>query len=105
MNNRRQFIQTSAATTVLGGLGGLALPTWAQSLPLEQVKIINGFPVGGSADTTSRRVGEKLGPSAYTKNAAVVENKTGAAARIAVDAVKAAAPDGATLLQIGRAHV
>ena len=95
MNNRRQFIQASAATAVFGGL---ALPSFAQALPLEQVKIINGFPVGGSADTTSRRVGEKLGPSAYTKNAAVVENKTGAAARIAVDAVKAAAPDGATLL-------
>ena len=95
MNNRRQFIQASAATAVLGGF---ALSSFAQALPIEQVKIINGFPVGGSADTTSRRVGEKLGPSAYTKNAAVVENKTGAAARIAIDAVKAAAPDGATLL-------
>ena len=95
MNNRRQFIQASAAAAVLGGF---ALPSFAQALPVERVKIINGFPVGGSADTTSRRVGEKLGPSAYTKNAAVVENKTGAAARIAIDAVKAAAPDGATLL-------
>ena len=95
MNNRRQFIQASAAAAVLGGF---ALPSFAQALPIEQVKIINGFPVGGSADTTSRRVGEKFGPSAYTKNAAVVENKTGAAARIAIDAVKAAAPDGATLL-------
>jgi tripartite-type tricarboxylate transporter receptor subunit TctC len=95
MNNRRQFIQASAATAVLGGL---ALPSFAQALPLEQVKIINGFPVGGSADTTSRRVGEKLGSSAYTKNAAVVENKTGAAGRIAIETVKAAAPDGTTLL-------
>ena len=95
MNNRRQFIQASAAAAVMGGF---ALPSFAQALPIEQVKIINGFPVGGSADTTSRRVGEKLGPSAYTKHAAVVENKTGAAARIAIDAVKAAAPDGATLL-------
>lgn len=95
MNNRRQFIQASAATAVMGGF---ALPSFAQALPLEQVKIINGFPVGGSADTTSRRVGEKLGPSAFTKNAAVVENKTGAAGRIAIEAVKAAAPDGATLL-------
>jgi tripartite-type tricarboxylate transporter receptor subunit TctC len=95
MNNRRQFIQASTATAVLGSMG---LPAFAQALPLEQVKIINGFPVGGSADATSRRVGEKLGASAYTKNAAVVENKTGAAGRIAIDAVKAAAPDGTTLL-------
>ena len=97
MTNRRQFIQASTATALLGTL---SLPAFAQanSLPLDLVKIINGFPVGGSADTTSRRVGEKLGGSSYTKNPAVVENKTGAAARIAVDAVKAAAPDGATLL-------
>ena len=57
MNNRRQFIQTSAAAAVLGSL---ALPSFAQPqtspLPLDQVRIINGFPVGGSADTTSRRV-------------------------------------------------
>ena len=56
MKNRRQFIQASAATAAFGGS---ALPLFAQALPLEQVKIINGFPVGGSADTTSRRVGEK----------------------------------------------
>ena len=101
MKNRRQFIQATAAATTSAAtvvMGGFALPAFAQALPVEQVKIINGFPVGGSADTTSRRVGEKLGPSAYTKNAAVTENKTGAAARIAIDAVKAAAPDGATLL-------
>ena len=95
MIQRRQLIKASAGAALLSSLG---MRAWAQSLPLEQVKIINGFPVGGSADTTSRRIGEKLGPSAYTRNAAVVENKTGAAARIAVDAVKAAAPDGTTLL-------
>jgi len=89
MNNRRQFIRASAATAVLHGS---ALPSFARVLPIEQVKIINGFPVGGSADTTNRRVGEKLGPLAYTKNPAVVENRTGAAARIAIDADKAAAP-------------
>ena len=94
MTTRRQFVQTTAGSAALSLLG--LQPAWAQAL--EQVKIINGFPVGGSADTTSRRIGEKIGPSAYTKNSAVVENKTGAAARIAVEAVKAAAPDGATLL-------
>ncbi len=65
---------------------------------LEQVKIINGFPAGGTADATSRRVGDKLAGSAYTKNPGVVENKTGAAGRIACEAVKNANPDGSTLL-------
>jgi tripartite-type tricarboxylate transporter receptor subunit TctC len=94
MRTRRHFIQATAATTLLGSLG---LQT-ARAQGLEQVKIVNGFPAGGSADVTSRRIGEKLGGSVYTKNAAVVENKTGAAGRIAVETVKNAAPDGATLL-------
>lgn len=94
MSTRRHFIQATAATTLLGSLGLQS----AQAQNLEQVKIVNGFPAGGSADVTSRRIGEKLGGSAYTKNAAVVENKTGAAGRIAVETVKNAAPDGATLL-------
>lgn len=94
MRTRRHFIQATAATTLLGSLG---LQT-ARAQGLEQVKIVNGFPAGGSADVTSRRIGEKLGGSVYTKNAAVVENKTGAAGRIAVETAKNAAPDGATLL-------
>ena len=77
MNNRRQFIPPAQQPPFLGGL---SLPSFAYALPLEQVKIINGFPVGGSVDTASRRVGKKFGPSAYIRNAAVVENKTGAAA-------------------------
>ena len=91
---RRQFIQASAATGLLASLGLQS----AHAQALEQVKIVNGFPAGGSADVTSRRIGEKLGGSAYSKNAAVVENKTGAAGRIAVETVKNSAPDGATLL-------
>ena len=94
MSTRRQFIQAGAASTLLGTLG--LHPAFAQGL--DQVKIVNGFPAGGTADTTSRRVGERLAGTQYTKNAAVVENKTGAGGRIAVETVKNAAPDGATLL-------
>jgi tripartite-type tricarboxylate transporter receptor subunit TctC len=90
---RRHFVQAIAS---LGAAGALPTPAFAQSF--EQVKIINGFPAGGTADATSRRIGDKLGGTAYTKNGAVVENKTGAAGRIACEVVKAANPDGATLL-------
>ena len=95
-NIRRQFIQAALAPVAAS-----ALTPWSafaqNALPLEVVKIVNGFPAGGSADVTSRRVGDKMGGTNYTKSA-VVENKTGAAGRIAVDTVKAANPDGATLL-------
>ena len=94
--NRRLALQTL-------GLAAASLSPWsalAQNslLPFEQVKILCGFPAGGTADTTSRRVGDKLAGSTYTRNPAVVENKTGAGGRIAIEAVKNAAPDGSTLL-------
>ena len=94
MLSRRQFIETTIALTVPAGL----MPLTANAQSLELVKIVNGFPAGGTADITSRRIGERLAGSAFTKNAAVVENKTGAGGRIAVETVKNANPDGATLL-------
>ena len=83
-------------------LASSAIAPWsvfAQStLPIEQVKIVCGFPAGGTADTTSRRVADKLGGSGYSRNNGVVENKTGAGGRIAIETVKNATPDGSTLL-------
>jgi len=98
MSNRRQFIQTALAPVAMGALAPFSAFAQSGALPLELVKIVNGFPAGGSADVTSRRIGDKLGNSSYTKNGAVVENKTGAAGRIAVETVKAAPADGSVLL-------
>lgn len=93
MTTRRQFIQSSAA---LGVAGSFPFAAFAQAL--DAVKIVNGFPAGGTADACSRRVGDKLGGTAFSKNAAVVENKPGAGGRIACEVVKAAPADGSTLL-------
>ena len=89
--SRRQLIQSSSAAALLAGIGRNA---WAQAL--DSTKIIAGFAPGGTADTVSRRVADKLHP-AYARNA-IVENKTGAGGQIAVQFVKIAAPDGATVL-------
>ena len=95
MNSRRRFIQGSAASAIMGGFG---LPAFAQSgLPIEQVRIYYGFPAGSSGDIVARRVGEKIAGSAYTKNAAVVENRPGAGGRIALDVLKPAPADGSHL--------
>jgi len=94
MNNRRNFVQSAGALAAIGALS----PLVARAQGLEQVKIVNGFPAGGTADATSRRVGEHMRGSAFTKNTAVVENKPGAGGRIACETVKNAAPDGSTLL-------
>ena len=93
MTSRRRFVQSAATIAALGPLPFAAL---AQSL--EAVKIINGFPPGGTADGASRRVAERLGSTAFSKNAGVVENKTGAGGRIACEVVKAAPSDGSVLL-------
>ena len=94
MTTRRHFVQSASALAALGTLS----PLIARAQGVDQVKIVNGFPVGGTADATSRRIGEQLRGSSYTPNAAVVENKPGAGGRIACEIVKNAAPDGRTLL-------
>lgn len=97
MSTRRQFTR-QAAGLAASAAAFSAFPLAAFAQAFEQAKIINGFPAGGTADATSRRIGEKMGGSAYSKNAAVIENRPGAGGRIACEVVKNAAPDGSTLL-------
>jgi len=60
------------------------------------VRIIVGFPAGGGTDVIARILAERLrGPYAA---AVLVENKPGAAARVAVEYVKNAEPDGSVML-------
>ena len=88
--DRRQFIHGTAAFA----LGSAAFPAFAQDL--ESTRVIIGFAPGGTIDLVGRRVADKLQPG-FARNA-IVENRTGAGGQIAVQAVKAAPPDGATVL-------
>lgn len=97
--SRRQILQTAAGASLIGTLG-TALTFGARDAAaqaVEQVKILYGFPAGSSGDIAARRVAEKLAGTAYSKNAGIVENRPGAGGRIALDGLKVAAPDGATL--------
>ena len=96
MTSRRQFHKAALSLTALGALGALRT-TDALAQAIDQVKIFYGFPAGSAGDGVARRVGEKLAGSAYSKNAAVVENKPGAGGRIALDSLKAAPADGSAL--------
>ena len=89
--SRRHLIQSTSAAALLASIG-----QQARAQVIDTTKIVAGFAPGGTADIVSRRVADKLHPG-YAKSA-VVENKTGAGGQIAVSFVKAAAPDGATLL-------
>ena len=90
---RRQALQSSGAAALLAAIGHSA---FAQAQP-ETLRIITGFAPGGTSDTICRRVaGHLAGTYART---AVVDNRTGAGGQIAIQYVKAAPPDGTTLLQ------
>lgn len=91
--SRRNVLQSAGASALLAAIGQQA---FAQS-QLDSVRLITGFAAGGTSDTTCRRVATRLAPE-YARTA-VVENKTGAGGQIAVQYVKAAAPDGMTVLQ------
>lgn len=71
----------------------LALAGHAQDKP--SLKILVGFPPGGSADVMGRLVAEALRADFST---IVVENKPGAGGRIALSALKTAKPDGQTVI-------
>ena len=82
------------------GLGLAILPLTDRSLLAQTlrkpVKVLCGFPAGGSADVVARLYTDGL-RNRYAESA-VVENRTGAGARLAIQALKASPPDGTTLL-------
>jgi tripartite-type tricarboxylate transporter receptor subunit TctC len=69
----------------------------AQSFPAKPVRIIVPFPPGGSGDTLTRIVGQKLTESATWAQPVVVENRPGANTIIGADLVAKSPPDGHTL--------
>jgi tripartite-type tricarboxylate transporter receptor subunit TctC len=75
----------------------LLLPAFAtaQSYPARPVRMIVGFPPGGGTDILARIVAQKL--SETWKQQVIVENRPGASATIAANAVARSAPDGYVL--------
>jgi tripartite-type tricarboxylate transporter receptor subunit TctC len=87
----------TALRASLAGVATLAAPAIVRAQEaLDTLKILVGFPPGGTADVAARHLADKLVPG-YARNA-IVDNKPGAAGRIGIDALKASPPDGRTLL-------
>ena len=85
----------------LAGLGAIALaplghPARAQAIPPgTPIKVLIGVPAGGTQDVLTRAIAQQV---QHTLGPLVIDNRSGAAGRIAVEAVKNAPPDGRTLL-------
>jgi tripartite-type tricarboxylate transporter receptor subunit TctC len=85
---------------MLGSAAVFATKARAEGPPL---RIVLGYPAGASSDTITRLIAEKMRVS--LDRPVVVENKPGAAGIVANLTVKAAAPDGNTLLMTPLANM
>lgn len=83
---------------VLALFGALAIAAAPIAATAQEgtIRILLGFPAGATSDLLTRLVADHMRGS--LGQPVIVENRVGAGGRIAAEAVKAAAPDGATLL-------
>jgi len=88
--------RTLLTLTAAAALPALARTARAQAYPSRPVRVVVGFPPGGSNDLHGRLIAQylsdKLGQQFF------VENRAGAGSSLATEMVSRAAPDGYTLL-------
>src|SRR4051812_12890418 len=84
----RRFVLVLAATA-------FALPAFSQTQG-KVVRVMNGFPPGGSADIVTRLVADRLRGSYATT--LIVENKPGGGGRTVLEQAKTADADGTTIV-------
>ncbi len=101
--HRRQLLSSATALAAVGAIGTLGtLSPWtaahAQTSAFagKTMRILVGFPPGGGTDAIARLLAERLKEELGATM--VVENKAGAGGQLAAQALKAAAPDGLTVL-------
>ena len=95
MPTRRQF---STGLALLA-----AAPARAQTWPAGTIRILAGYPAGGGIDLVARLCAEQM--KAAFRETVIVENRPGASAMIAANAVAKAAPDGLMLLMAASGEV
>jgi tripartite-type tricarboxylate transporter receptor subunit TctC len=96
---RRHFLRLAGAVLATPAITRHA---FAQAYPSRQIRLILGYPPGGSADITARLIsqwlGERIGQSV------IIESRPGGGTNIATEAVINAPPDGYTLLLVAPAN-
>ncbi len=90
---RRRFLN------LMAGAASMPLVSWgakAQGYPARPIRLLVGFPAGGSGDVLARLLAQWL--TDRLKQTIVVENKVGAGGNIAIDTILRSPADGLTLL-------
>jgi tripartite-type tricarboxylate transporter receptor subunit TctC len=96
---RRQFLRLAGAAATLPALPHVAR---AQAYPARQIRLIIGYPPGGSADITARLIAQWL--TERLGQAVIIESRPGGGTNIATEAMINAPPDGYTLLLVAPAN-
>src|SRR5262245_16669207 len=92
----RRNLNRPVCRIVAGGVfAALAAIASAQDYPMKPIRLIIGFPPGGSNDIVARQLAPKLSEALAAQ--VVVENRPGANATIGTELVARSAPDGYTL--------
>ena len=100
MLNRRRFMLSASAAAAASA----ALPTGARAAyPDRPIRILVGYAAGGGVDIVARMLSDPM--KTALKETIIVENRTGASAMIATNAVAKSAPDGYTLLMAASGEV
>jgi tripartite-type tricarboxylate transporter receptor subunit TctC len=89
--DRRVFLQSAAATSLLLATGAPAQTVW----PDRAVRVIVPYPAGGSTDVLARILAERL--NQIYGQPFVIENRPGAGGNIGIATVTSSAPDGYTI--------
>ena len=92
MNPRRRLVASLAAAPILASASSV-LRAQSGAAP---IRILVGFPAGGTIDVVARILAERLSDDLGAP--VVVESRIGAGGQLAAQALKAAAPDGRTLM-------
>ena len=92
---RRTFLHLAVGAAAMSLVPRLAR---AQAYPTRPVRIIVGFPAGGTTDIVARLIAQWL--TERLGQPVVVENRPGASANLAAEAVARSPPDGYTLLAV-----
>src|SRR5262249_49540011 len=93
---RRKFLQLAARAAALPAASRIA---WAQAYPSRPVRLVVGFPAGGTNDIHARLIAEWL--SKHFGRSFIVENRAGAGGNIGFESVVRAAGDGYALSVCG----
>src|SRR5262252_8313739 len=92
---RRQFLHLAAGAAALLAVSRVAR---AQAYPSRPIRLLVGFSAGGTTDIAARLIAQWL--TERLGQPVVVENRPGASANLAAEAVVRSPPDGYTLLAV-----